>query len=181
MISSGCGRQVQNRCRFKNNVAVKLAMRISLIAVGTRMPAWVETGVAEYRKRLPPEISFEIREIALGKRGKNADIVRAMQEEGDAMQAAIAARDRVIALDVRGKSLSTEQLAGKLAQWQMEGDDISLLVGGPDGLAPACLERAAERWSLSALTLPHPLVRVLLAEQLYRAWTINSNHPYHRS
>lgn len=156
-------------------------MRISLIAVGTRMPAWVEAGVAEYRKRLPPEISFETREIPLGKRGKNADIARAMAEEGAAMLAAIAPRDRVIALDVRGKSLSTEQLADKLAGWQMEGDDISLLVGGPDGLANVCLERASERWSLSALTLPHPLVRVLLAEQLYRAWSINHNHPYHRS
>src|SRR5690606_40497350 len=123
-------------------------MRISLIAVGTRMPAWVEAGISEYRKRLPPEIQFDIREIALGKRGKNADIARAMQEEGEAMQAAITPRDRVIALDVRGKSLSTEQLAAKLATWQMEGDDISLLVGGPDGLAPACLDRAAERWSL---------------------------------
>ena len=156
-------------------------MRISLIAVGTRMPAWVETGVAEYRKRLPPEISFETREIALGKRGKNADITRAMAEEGAAMLAAIGARDRVIALDVRGKALSTEQLAEKLAAWQMHGDDVSLLVGGPDGLANVCLERASERWSLSALTLPHPLVRVLLAEQLYRAWSINHNHPYHRS
>lgn len=156
-------------------------MRISLIAVGTRMPAWVEAGVSEYRKRLPPEIQFDIREIALGKRGKNADIARAMQEEGEAMQAAITARDRVIALDVRGKSLGTEQLAAKLSAWQMEGDDISLLVGGPDGLAPACLDRAAERWSLSALTLPHPLVRVLIAEQIYRAWSINHNHPYHRS
>jgi 23S rRNA (pseudouridine1915-N3)-methyltransferase len=155
-------------------------VRISLIAVGTRMPAWVEAGVAEYRKRLPPEISFEIREIGLGKRGKNADIARAMQEEGDAMLAAITPRDRVIALDVLGKSLGTEQLAGKLAQWQMDGDDISLLVGGPDGLAPNCLARAVEKWSLSALTLPHPLVRVLLAEQLYRAWSINANHPYHR-
>lgn len=156
-------------------------MRISLIAVGTRMPAWVEAGVAEYRRRLPPEIGFDLREIALGRRGKNADVARALAEEGAAMLAAIAPRDRVIALDVRGNSLSTEQLAARLARWQMDGDDVSLLVGGPDGLARACLERAAERWSLSALTLPHPLVRVLLAEQLYRAWTINQKHPYHRS
>jgi 23S rRNA (pseudouridine1915-N3)-methyltransferase len=156
-------------------------MRIALIAVGTRMPAWVEDGVAEYSRRLPPEIRFEIRELALGKRGKNADIARAMAEEGDAMLAAIPARDRIIALDVRGRSLSTEQLAGKLAAWQMEGDDVSLLVGGPDGLDARCLDRAAEKWSLSALTLPHPLVRVLLAEQLYRAWSINQNHPYHRA
>lgn len=155
-------------------------MRVSLVAVGTRMPDWVEAGVAEYRKRLPPEIDFDIREIALAKRGKNADISRAIAQEGEAMLSAIPARDRVIALDVKGKSYSTEQFAALLAEWQMSGDNVSLLVGGPDGLAGACLERAQTRWSLSALTLPHPLVRVLVAEQLYRAWTINNNHPYHR-
>ena len=156
-------------------------MRVSLIAVGTRMPAWVEAGVSEYRKRLPPELQLDIREIALAKRGKNADIARAMQQEGSAMLAAIAPRDVVIALDVQGKNISTEQLAVRLAQWQLSGDNFSLLVGGPDGLAPECLDRARERWSLSALTLPHPLVRVLIAEQLYRAWSINNNHPYHRA
>ena len=145
------------------------------------MPAWVETGCAEYRKRLPPEIQFEFREIALAPRGKNVDIARALQQEGAAMLGVLGARDRVIALDVKGRSLSTEQLAVELAQWQREGDAVSVLVGGPDGLAPACLERARERWSLSALTLPHPLVRVLFAEQLYRAWSINANHPYHRA
>jgi len=155
-------------------------MRISLIAVGTRMPDWVEAGVSEYRKRLPAEINFEIREIALAKRGKNADVARATQQEGAAMLAAIAARDTVIALDVLGKSVSTENLATALRDWQMHGDNISLLVGGPDGLASECLARAEQRWSLSALTLPHPLVRVVLAEQIYRAWTINNNHPYHR-
>lgn len=156
-------------------------MRISLIAVGTRMPAWVEEGAGEYRKRLPAELQLEIREIALAKRGKNADIARAMQQEGAAMLAAIAPRDLVIALDVQGKAISTEQLAMRIAQWQLSGDNISLLVGGPDGLARECLERAGERWSLSALTLPHPLVRVLIAEQVYRAWSINNNHPYHRA
>lgn len=156
-------------------------MRISLIAVGTRMPAWVEEGAGEYRKRLPAELQLEIREIALAKRGKNANIARAMQQEGAAMLAAIAPRDLVIALDVQGKAISTEQLAMRIAQWQLSGDNISLLVGGPDGLARECLERAGERWSLSALTLPHPLVRVLIAEQVYRAWSINNNHPYHRA
>lgn len=155
-------------------------MRISVIAVGTRMPDWVEAGIGEYSKRLPPEIHFEIREIALAKRGKNADVARAIQQEGAAMLAAITARDVVIALDVLGKSVSTENLATALRNWQMHGDNISLLVGGPDGLARECLQRAEQRWSLSALTLPHPLVRVVLAEQLYRAWTINNNHPYHR-
>jgi len=155
-------------------------MRINLIAVGTRMPSWVEAGVDEYRKRLPPELALNIREIPLGKRGKNADIARAIAQEGEAMLAAIGARDRVVALEVKGKAWSTEQLAQQLSAWQMGGDDVALLVGGPDGLAPNCQARANERWSLSPLTLPHPLVRVLLAEQLYRAWTINNNHPYHR-
>lgn len=145
------------------------------------MPAWVEAGVAEYRKRLPPEIQFEIREIALAQRGKNADIARALQQEGDAMLAALGARDFVIALDVKGKSISTEQFAVELAKWQQNGDPVSILVGGPDGLAANCLERSQQRWSLSALTLPHPIVRVVFAEQLYRAWSINNNHPYHRA
>ena len=144
------------------------------------MPQWVGQGIDEYCKRLPPELKLEIKEIALGKRGKGADIQRAIRSEGQQMMAAIGERDKVIALDVKGKSWSTEKLAGELRNWQLEGDNISLLVGGPDGLAADCLQRANQRWSLSALTLPHPIVRVVLAEQLYRAWTINHNHPYHR-
>lgn len=155
-------------------------MRIRLIAVGTKMPKWVEQGIDEYCKRLPPELKLEIKEIALGKRGKGADIQRAIKTEGQQMLAAIGQHDRVIALDVKGKPWSTEQLAGELRDWQREGDNISLLVGGPDGLADECLQRANQRWSLSALTLPHPIVRIVLSEQLYRAWTINNNHPYHR-
>lgn len=155
-------------------------MRIRLIAVGTKMPGWVEQGVDEYCKRLPPELKLDIKEIAPGKRGKGADIQRAIQQEGQQILAAIGQYDRVIALDVQGKPWATEQLASELENWQREGDDISLLVGGPDGLAPECLQRANQRWSLSALTLPHPLVRIVLAEQLYRAYTINTNHPYHR-
>ena len=155
-------------------------MRIRVIAVGTKMPKWVEQGVDEYTKRLPPELKLEFKEIALGKRGKGADIQRAIHSEGQQMLAAIGQYDRVIALDVLGKPWPTEKLAGELQNWQLEGDNISLLVGVPDGLAAECLQRASQRWSLSALTLPHPLVRIVLAEQLYRAWTINSHHPYHR-
>ncbi|EAW30623.1 hypothetical protein GP2143_00752 [marine gamma proteobacterium HTCC2143] len=155
-------------------------MHIRLLAVGTKMPKWVEQGVDEYCKRLPPELKLEVKEIALGKRGKGADIRRAIANEGQQMQAAIGDRDRVVALDVKGKPWSTEQLAGNLRDWQLDGANISLLVGGPDGLAQECLDRADQHWSLSALTLPHPLVRIVLAEQLYRAWTINNNHPYHR-
>lgn len=144
------------------------------------MPAWVEQGVTEYSKRLPPEIKFEIKEIPLGKRGKGADIKRAIAAEGQQMLASIPVADKVIALEVTGRSWSTEKLAGELQQWQREGDNITLLVGGPDGLASECQARANQQWSLSALTLPHPLVRIVLAEQLYRAWAINNNHPYHR-
>ncbi len=155
-------------------------MRVSLLCIGGKMPDWVEAGVAEYRKRLPPEIQFEIRELPLAKRGKNTDIRRAIAQEGEAMMAAIPRGDRIIALDVRGRSVSTESLAKSLSQWRMEGDNVSILVGGPDGLAAPCLSAAAEKWSMSAMTLPHPLVRVMFAEQLYRAWTILANHPYHR-
>ena len=155
-------------------------MRIKLIAVGTRMPGWVTEGYAEYSKRLPAELSLELQELSLGHRGKNADTARAIAREGDDMLAAIGKGDRVVALDVKGRSWSTEQLAEQLQQWQMDGRNVSLLVGGPDGLDSRALQQAEQRWSLSPLTLPHPLVRVLLAEQLYRAWTITKGHPYHK-
>lgn len=155
-------------------------MRIRLIAVGTKMPAWVEQGWQEYVKRLPREITLELVEIPLGPRAKNSSTATAIAKESDAILQAIGANDKVIALEVKGKDWSTEQLSGQLAQWQMEGDNVSLLVGGPDGLSDACRARAQVQWSLSRLTLPHPLVRVLLAEQVYRAWTILANHPYHK-
>ena len=144
------------------------------------MPGWVEAGVSEYRKRLPADIQLDIRELPLGKRGKNTDIRRAVTQEGEAMLAAVGKGDRIVALDVKGRSISTESLSNSLDQWRMDGDNVSILVGGPDGLASECLSAAAEKWSLSAMTLPHPLVRVMFAEQLYRAWTILANHPYHR-
>ena len=155
-------------------------MRISILAVGTKMPRWVTEGVAEYTVRLPRELRLEWCEIALARRGKDSRAEQLRQREGEQILKAIPAGDRVIALDVQGKALSTEQLAHELRDWQMSGDNFSLLIGGPDGLSPECLQRADRRWSLSALTLPHPLVRILLAEQLYRAWTITVNHPYHR-
>lgn len=155
-------------------------MKIRLIAVGTRMPSWVQEGVAEYSKRLPRELSLELTELELGHRGKSADIVRAIRQEGDAMLATIPKGDRVVALEVTGRPWSTEQLADRLSRWQLDGQHVSLLVGGPDGLDSRCTELADETWSLSPLTLPHPLVRVLLAEQLYRAWSINQGHPYHK-
>ncbi|MCL6416704.1 23S rRNA (pseudouridine(1915)-N(3))-methyltransferase RlmH [Aestuariirhabdus sp. Z084] len=155
-------------------------MRIRLIAVGTRMPDWVQAGYKEYAKRLPAECALECVEIPLGKRTKGADVKRAQRKEGELMLAAIGSGDRVIALEVGGRSWSTEQLAEQMQSWRMDGRHVSLLVGGPEGLAPECVARADQKWSLSPLTLPHPLVRVLLSEQLYRAWSILSNHPYHR-
>ncbi len=155
-------------------------MRISVLAVGTRMPSWVTQGVEEYCKRLPRELKLQWREIPLARRGQGAKPEQLREREGEQLLKAVPPGDKVIALDVLGKRITTEQLAQQLEAWQMSGDNYSLLVGGPDGLSPQCLERAAARWSLSDLTLPHPLVRVLLAEQLYRAWTITVNHPYHR-
>ena len=155
-------------------------MRLTIIAVGTRMPGWVEEGVAEYHKRMPRELQLVWKELPLGHRGKSGSAAQAMAKEGEAMLKAIPAGDRVIALDVQGKQRSTPQLAAELEQWLMSGDNYSLLIGGPDGLAPECLAKAERRWSLGDLTLPHPLVRIILAEQLYRAWTITVNHPYHR-
>ncbi|MDE1461862.1 23S rRNA (pseudouridine(1915)-N(3))-methyltransferase RlmH [Spartinivicinus poritis] len=155
-------------------------MRVRLIAVGTKMPSWVVAGYSEYAKRLPSDCKLESCEIPLAKRTKGSDLKRAQKKEGEQMLAAIAPSDRVIALDLTGKPWSTEQLADQLSGWRLDGRNVALLVGGPEGLAPECLARAEQKWCLSPLTLPHPLVRVLVAEQLYRAWSILQNHPYHR-
>jgi 23S rRNA (pseudouridine1915-N3)-methyltransferase len=155
-------------------------MRISVIAVGTRMPEWVRQGTEEYCKRLPKEIKPVWREISLAKRGKELASAKLCAAEGEQILKAIPAGERVIALEVGGKRITTDHLAQQLKRWQLSGDNYSILIGGPDGLSPACIARADQCWSLSDLTLPHPLVRVLLAEQLYRAWTITVNHPYHR-
>jgi 23S rRNA (pseudouridine1915-N3)-methyltransferase len=155
-------------------------MKLKLLAVGTRMPQWVEAGFNEYHKRMPAELKLETIEIPLSLKGKGSSNP-SKESQGQAILKHIGKQDRVVALDVLGKSMSTESLATQLANWQMNGQDICLLIGGPDGLSADCLHRADMKWSLSDLTLPHPLVRVLLMEQLYRAWTINQNHPYHRS
>ncbi len=156
-------------------------MNIHLISVGTRMPRWVEEGYQEYARRLPGECALKLVEIAPGHRGKGADLARAIRGEGERMLKAIPRNCYVVALDVRGRSWSTGQVSGKLEEWLAGGCDVALLVGGPEGLADSCLERADSCWSLSTLTLPHPLVRVVVAEQLYRAWSILRNHPYHRA
>jgi 23S rRNA (pseudouridine1915-N3)-methyltransferase len=156
-------------------------MRISVVAVGTRMPVWVGQGITEYTKRLPRELKPVWREIPLAKRAKDVATESVSAAEGECILKAIPSGERVIALDVKGQRLSTQTLAQQLAAWQMSGDNYSILIGGPDGLSDGCLARADLCWSLSDLTLPHPLVRVLLVEQLYRAWTITVNHPYHRA
>ena len=155
-------------------------MRIHLIAVGSRMPAWVEAGYGDYAKRLPSECALQLHEVPAGRRGRNADLARLTREEGEKMLAAVPKGARVVALEVTGRPWSTEQLAEQMAVWRQEGRDVALLVGGPEGLAEACRERAERQWSLSPLTLPHPLVRIVVAEQLYRAWSILQGHPYHR-
>jgi len=155
-------------------------MQIYLIAVGTRMPAWVNEAFQDYAGRLQRECTLKLIEINAVKRGKGADLDKIMSDEGRKMLAAIPKACHVVVLDVLGKSWSTEQLSGQLEGWMSSGKDIALLVGGPEGLSDACLLRADQRWSLSALTLPHPMVRIIVAEQLFRAWSILNNHPYHR-
>ena len=144
------------------------------------MPEWVDAGYGEFAKRLPRECELKLREIVPGQRGKNADLVRAVEEEGQRMLEAIPTSHHAVALDLSGEEWSTPQLSQVLERWLREGQHVSLMIGGPEGLSPACLNRAQQRWRLSALTLPHPLVRVVVAEQLYRAWSILHHHPYHR-
>lgn len=155
-------------------------MEMVLIAIGGKQPVWVNQGYAEYAKRLPRNCALRLVEIPLPKRPKNADPTPFIAREGEKMLAAIPAGARVVALDERGKAWSSRELSARLEDWMQDGRDVALLIGGPDGLAPACKARADEVWSLSPLTLPHGLARILVAEQLYRAWTLVSGHPYHR-
>ena len=156
-------------------------MRIHLIAVGDKMPRWVQDGYEDYAKRLPAECALRLVEIPAARRGKNADIARVLRDETERQLAAVPKGADVVALEVGGRAWSTEQLADQLGGWMSGGRDLALLVGGPEGLGAAARAAARQRWSLSPLTLPHPLVRVVLAEQLYRAWSILRNHPYHRA
>ena len=148
-------------------------MKIRLIAVGDKPRSWVSEGFQEYARRLPSQTPLELVEIPAGKGRPRA-------EQGQRLLKALRADDWVVALDERGSTCDTQALADKLADWRMEGRDIAMLVGGADGLPAACLERADETLSLSKLTFPHELVRVIVAEQIYRAWTILAGHPYHR-
>lgn len=155
-------------------------MQIHLIAVGNRMPAWVSQGYEEFARRMPSECRLKLIEIPPAKRTKAADIKRLVRQEGERMLEALPKNAMVVALDVTGRQWRTEELAQQLDGWMHEGRDIALLLGGPEGLDPACREKAEQRWSLSLLTFPHPLVRIIVAEQLYRATTILKHHPYHK-
>ena len=156
-------------------------MKARLIAVGERAPAWVAEGFAEYRKRLSHWLPLELVEVEPGLRGKGRDAARAMQDEGARVLAAVSRSTLVVALDGRGRAHSSEQLAQRMEHWRGQGRDLAFLIGGPEGHAPEVLVRADEQWSLGPLTLPHMLVRLVLAEQLYRAASLLANHPYHRS
>ena len=145
------------------------------------MPSWVYQACDEYIKRLPPELQFKTIEVPLIKRGKNADMKRICRDESRKLIAAVPSGCALIALDVQGRRVTTEQLATRLNQWIEQGKDIALFVGGPDGLSDELLQQAEQRLSLSDLTFPHPLVRIIIVEQLYRAWSIISHHPYHRA
>lgn len=156
-------------------------MRIYLLAVGRRMPAWADAAYAEYAQRLQRECRLELKEIEPAQRSKTTPAARAMNEEAARIEAALPKNARIIVLDERGRSLGSAQLAEQMQQWMNDGRDVALLIGGADGLAPEIKARAEASWSLSAMTLPHALARVVIAEQLYRAWSILKNHPYHRA
>ncbi|OIM99824.1 23S rRNA (pseudouridine(1915)-N(3))-methyltransferase RlmH [Idiomarina sp. MD25a] len=155
-------------------------MQIQMLAVGNKMPAWVSSGFEEYQKRFPRDMSLDLVEITPQKRGKKAELGKIKNQEGEALLAAVPKGNRIVTLEVHGRPWTTPQLAKQMAGWQMDGRNVSLLIGGPEGLSDACLAAAEQRWSLSPLTLPHPIVRVIVAESLYRAWSLNNNHPYHR-
>jgi 23S rRNA (pseudouridine1915-N3)-methyltransferase len=154
-------------------------MKLYVVAVGQRVPDWAQTAWDDYAKRFPPELKVELKAVKTEPRAsKTLETIYAAERER--IEAAIPKGTHIVALDERGTSLTTVALAHKLKDWQLASDDVALVIGGPDGLDPAFRKAAHERIRLSDLTLPHAMVRVLLVEQLYRAWSINANHPYHR-
>lgn len=158
-------------------------MKLAIVAVSLRVPDWAQTAYDDYAKRFPPELRVELRAVKTEPRGSRTvpQVQAAERERITAAIASVAGRTpRVVVLDERGTSLTTQALAARLTHWQLEGDDVALVIGGPDGLEPAFRQSAHERIRLSDMTLPHAMARVLLIEQLYRAWSINANHPYHR-
>ena len=154
-------------------------MKLVVVAVGQRVPAWAQDGWDEYAKRFPPELRVELKTVKTEARASRT-LQQLLAAERDRISTAISPGSRIVALDERGTSLTTLALAARLTGWQLGGGDVALVIGGPDGLDPEFKRAAHERIRLSDLTLPHAMVRVLLVEQLYRAWSINANHPYHR-
>lgn len=155
-------------------------MKIRLLTITHKSPSWIKEGYEEYAKRLPPSCALELVEIPAEKRTSHSDLSRIAERETEKMLAAIKPNHLVIALDVKGKLWSTEELAEQLSHWLQGGRNIDLLIGGPEGLSPQCLQKAEQKWSLSPLTFPHILVRLIVAEQIYRAFSILQQHPYHR-
>jgi 23S rRNA (pseudouridine1915-N3)-methyltransferase len=155
-------------------------MKLQILAVGHKMPGWIASGFDEYAKRMPPELRIELREIKPEPRTGGRTAQSVMAAERQRIEAALPKGARIVALDERGQDWTTMQLAAALPGWQQEGRDVSFVIGGADGLAPELKARAELMLRVSSLTLPHGMVRVLLAEQLYRAWSITQNHPYHR-
>jgi len=156
-------------------------MHIRLIAVGDRQPSWVDEAFRTYSGRFPPQWKFRLDVIATAKRTKAENARRAIETEGELILGKLAGDEQTVLLDERGKQLTSNFLAGRLSGWQADGRDLAFIIGGPDGVSDKCRQRADFVWSLSDLTLPHGLARVLLAEQLYRAWSLASGHPYHRA
>jgi 23S rRNA (pseudouridine1915-N3)-methyltransferase len=156
-------------------------MKCRLIAAGTRLPDWVNSGFREYQKRLRAPLVLELEEIPVATRRPGENPERAIAREGANMLAALGPKDHVVALEVSARSMSTAELSQWLGERLQRAKPLALLIGGPDGLAPECLERADESWSLSPLTLPHALVRIVVAEQIYRAMSLAAGHPYHRA
>jgi 23S rRNA (pseudouridine1915-N3)-methyltransferase len=156
-------------------------MRIAVISASARQPDWVQAGFENYARRFGGKLSLDLTEVPLPRRTPSASLPRLIEREGERMLAAVPAGAQVVALDEKGRGWTTVELAGRLEVWMARGGPVALLIGGPDGLAPACLQRAAERWALAPLTLPHGLVRIVAAEALYRAHSLLEGHPYHRA
>jgi 23S rRNA (pseudouridine1915-N3)-methyltransferase len=155
-------------------------VKLSIVAVGQRVPDWAQTAWDDYAKRFPPELAIVLKAIKTEPRTNNKNTAALMFAERERIEAAIAKGSHVVVLDERGKTATTRQLAERLKAWQLSGQDVALVIGGPDGLDPELRKNAPETLRLSDLTLPHAMVRVLLIEQLYRAWSVNAGHPYHR-
>lgn len=155
-------------------------MHIRLLAVGDRQPSWVNEAFGIYAERFPREWKFRLDTIATVRRRKNDKSRRAMTGEGEQILARLGATEQVVLLDEQGKQLSSQLLAARLKEWQSDGRDLCFVIGGPDGVSDNCRQRANFTWSLSQLTLPHGLARVLFAEQMFRAWSLQTGHPYHR-